>query len=98
RARSPLIPYTTLFRSLEQGTKFEKDWEQTLQIYSRNHPEKSSEFLRVISGKLPENWKDALPVFPSDEKGMATRSVSGKVINALRSEEHTSELQSRENL
>lgn len=69
--------------ALERGTKFEIDWEQTLQIYSRNHPEKSSEFLRVISGKLPENWKDALPVFPSDEKGMATRSVSGKVINAL---------------
>lgn len=33
--------------------------------------------------KLPENWADALPKFPVDPKGMATRAASGKVINAL---------------
>jgi transketolase len=32
---------------------------------------------------LPDNWESALPVFTSDEKGLATRAASGKVINAL---------------
>ena len=31
----------------------------------------------------PQDWESALPVFPADEKGMATRIASGKVINAL---------------
>ncbi len=69
--------------ALERGAKLEKNWEQTLQDYSHNNPEKGAEFERAIAGKLPENWKDALPVFPTNDKGMATRSVSGKVINAL---------------
>ncbi len=69
--------------ALERGATVETEWEQTLQNYSQNFPEKSQEFKRVVAGELPGNWKDALPTFPSSEKGMATRSVSGKVINAL---------------
>jgi transketolase len=34
-------------------------------------------------GELPDNWQTDLPCFPVDPKGMATRSASGKVINAL---------------
>jgi transketolase len=32
---------------------------------------------------LPEGWDAALPKFPVDAKGMATRSSSGKVLNTL---------------
>lgn len=69
--------------ALNRGDQFESEWQQTLQDYNSKNPEKSAEFKRVIRGELPENWKEALPVFPTSEKGMATRSVSGKVINAL---------------
>ncbi len=69
--------------ALERGAQFESEWDQRLQNYSEVNPENGVEFKRVISGELPANWKDALPVFPTSEKGMATRSVSGKVINAL---------------
>jgi len=32
---------------------------------------------------LPADWETALPTFPADEKGQATRVASGKIINAL---------------
>ena len=31
----------------------------------------------------PAGWTDALPTFPADPKGMATRKASGEVLNAL---------------
>jgi len=36
-----------------------------------------------LERKLPENWQDKLVEFPADEKGMASRVSSGKVINLL---------------
>ena len=33
--------------------------------------------------RLPDGWADALPAFPPDAKGMATRKASGEVLNAL---------------
>ena len=34
-------------------------------------------------GELPEQWQNALPTFPADAKGLATRESSGKVLNAI---------------
>ena len=38
-----------------------------------------------MSKKLPEDWEESLPGFPADEKGLASRVSSGKVINAIAS-------------
>jgi transketolase len=32
---------------------------------------------------VPDGWDAALPEFPADAKGLATRDSSGKVLNAL---------------
>ncbi len=69
--------------ALPRGAKLEAEWNATLESYYRNNLTKGAELKRMLAGELPENWKDALPTFPASEKGMATRSVSGKVINAL---------------
>ena len=37
----------------------------------------------VASRQLPEGLDEALPVFPADAKGVATRAASGKVLTAL---------------
>ncbi len=42
-----------------------------------------AELERRLKGELPKDWESALPVFPADPKGMATRSSSGKVLTAL---------------
>ena len=69
--------------ALERGAEVENHWEEALRRYCQNNFEKGTDLKRVLSGELPENWQDALPTFPANEKGLATRSASGKVINAL---------------
>jgi len=69
--------------ALGRGAEVENNWEEALQSYYQNNSEKGTELKRVLAGELPENWQDALPAFPASGKGLATRSASGKVINAL---------------
>lgn len=68
---------------VEDGRMLEGSWEKLLEAYEEAFPVLASEFKRRISGELPENWEAAIPSFPEDEKGMATRAASGKVLNAL---------------
>ena len=72
------------FREIKtNGIEHEKQWTALIQEYQQQFPEKGKELKRRIEGKLPDDWESALPAFPADAKGMATRSSSGKVINAL---------------
>ena len=68
---------------VEDGRVVEGSWEKELSAYEEAFPELAKEFIRRINGELPKGWESALPEFPADEKGMATRAASGKVINAL---------------
>ena len=37
----------------------------------------------MLRRELPDGWDEGLPVFPPDQKGIATRDASGKVLNAV---------------
>ncbi len=81
-----LIPAESLafFRqAVGQGAKWERAWHRKLSSYQKAFPELAAELERRLAGKLPEGWQEGLPEFPADEKGLATRASSGKVINAL---------------
>jgi transketolase len=69
--------------ALDKGLGYENEWKMRLEAYIRLYPEAGRELRRRLSGELPQGWKTALPVFPADPKGMATRAASGKTINAL---------------
>ncbi len=69
--------------AVERGERLEREWRDKLDAYRRAFPEEYAELERRLSGRLPAGWEAALPTFPPDEKGMATRVSSGKVINAL---------------
>ena len=72
------------FRQVREiGEDREKSWNSQFEEYEELHPELASEFSRRMKGELVPNWDKDLPVFPADDKGMATRAASGKVINAL---------------
>lgn len=74
----------TFFRqAVEKGKAAELDWEEQFRVYGEKEPVFARELKRRIEGVLPENWENALPEFTVDDKGMATRAASGKVINAL---------------
>ena len=68
---------------VEEGRLLQSSWEKKLAAYEEAHPDLAAELKRRIAGVLPEDWESALPQFPVDEKGMATRAASGKVLNAL---------------
>ncbi|MDP1545761.1 MAG: transketolase [Anaerolineales bacterium] len=70
-------------KAVDRGRELEADWKMRREAYARLFPDLGSELVRRLSGKLPEGWESALPTFPTDAKGMATRAASGKVINAL---------------
>jgi transketolase len=69
--------------ALDRGSKAEAEWKDKFTAYQRLHPAQGAELKRRLEGELPADWDAGLPVFPTDEKGMASRVVSGKVINAL---------------
>jgi len=71
-------------KAVDRGRELEADWKMRREAYARLFPDLGTEFnRRILMNKLPEGWESALPTFPADPKGMATRAASGKVINAL---------------
>ena len=69
--------------NVARGAKRQQEWEALFRDYEKHYPQLAHEFLLLQSGELPQGWQQALPQFPADEKGLATRASSGKVINAL---------------
>jgi transketolase len=67
----------------ERGTTAVEQWEELRRRYRREHPELAAELDRRADGRLPEDLVDLLPRFAPDDGPIATRSASGKVLNAL---------------
>ena len=65
------------------GIKKEQAWKELYSKYKEKYPSEAAEYELLSSGKLPEGWKDNIPVFKPDEKGLATRKASGKTLNAI---------------
>ncbi|HEX7433581.1 MAG TPA: transketolase, partial [Anaerolineaceae bacterium] len=70
-------------QSVRLGEDLEQAWQKKFTAYQAAYPELAAELERRLAGKLPDGWQDGLPDFPADEKGIATRTSSGKVLNAL---------------
>jgi transketolase len=70
-------------KAVERGRELEFDWKMKFDAYKNLHPKLGAELARRLAGKLPDDWDADLPTFPADEKGMATRKSSGKVLDAL---------------
>jgi len=81
-----LVPGAVLkhFRgAVDRGAQAEADWAQRFDAYAKAFPEAAHEVQRRLRGALPDGWDARLPVFPADNKGMATRVAGGKVMNAI---------------
>ncbi|PIQ77167.1 transketolase [Candidatus Peregrinibacteria bacterium CG11_big_fil_rev_8_21_14_0_20_46_8] len=69
--------------AIENGAKLEEEWKTKFAEYQKAQPELAAEIELLSSGKLPDGWQDALPVFKAEDGNMATRKASGTVINAI---------------
>lgn len=65
------------------GISKEEDWKEMYEKYKKEFPKEAAEYELLSSNNLPKGWDTKLPEFPADEKGIATRKASGKVLNAI---------------
>jgi transketolase len=70
-------------RAIERGEQAEQEWNARFAAYKEAHPELAAEWEVMQRGDLPDGWDAGFPVFPADEKGVAGRDASAKVLNAI---------------
>lgn len=83
-----LIPEAALAHyraALERGAQAEAAWNQSLSSYAGTYAELATELQGRLSAELPPGWDADIPVFASDDRGLATRDASGRVMNAIAS-------------
>jgi transketolase len=66
-----------------RGATVRAAWEDMFAAYRKQYPDLADQIDHMQRRELPEGWDSALPTFPADAKGMATRDSSGKVLNAI---------------
>jgi transketolase len=69
--------------SIEKGRRMEVAWKTSMDSYEKTYPDLAAQWKRWMEGGLPEGWENAVPSFPADPKGIATRVASGTVLNAV---------------
>jgi transketolase len=67
----------------ERGKQAHARWNEQFAAWAAASPERQALLDRLSARALPDGWADALPAFEASEKGLATRSASGQVLNAL---------------
>jgi transketolase len=82
-----LVPKTVYEHFAEgiglHGAMAHRAWVDLFAVYRAAYPELAAEIDQIQRRDLPVNWDRNLPVFAPDEKGLAGREASGKVLNAL---------------
>jgi transketolase len=66
-----------------RGRAARQAWEAMFDRYRTAFPDLADEVERIQRRDLPEGWEKALPTFPPDPKGLASRESSGQVLNAV---------------
>lgn len=66
-----------------RGKQAREDWLAMFERYRVAHPELADALYAMQHRELPKDWDSAIPTFPVDGKGLASRDSSGKVLNAL---------------
>ena len=66
-----------------RGAAEHKQWRAKFDKYRMQFPKEAAEVEAIIANKLPAGWDANLKPFEANEKGMATRVSSGKVLNMI---------------
>ena len=68
---------------VKRGKAARREWDKSYQAWRKANPERAELLDRLVTGEAPAGLAKALPTFPADAKGIATRAASGKVLTAL---------------
>lgn len=75
--------------AVQKGAEMEANWKVLLTDYRSHHPDLGKQLNQALKGKLPVNWKSFIPSFTPQDGPIATRNVSGKVMNVLSQKLHS---------
>jgi len=70
-------------KALAKGEEMEHAWQEVFDTYKAHYPEFAGQFVDAVSGFLTQGWDSKIPVFKPEDGPVATRSASGKVLNAI---------------
>ena len=73
---------------IAKGKDAEEGWNNLFTTYKDGNPDLAETLLKAISGEFPEGWENDLPDFSDSTKAIATRSASGKMLNAIAEKLH----------
>jgi transketolase len=66
-----------------RGRQAHEAWQKTVADYAKAQAPLAGELHDFLDSRLPSGWEAAIPTFPADAKGLASRVSSGKVLQAL---------------
>ena len=66
-----------------RGAQLRKEWLARFDAYKAKYPAEADALYRMQHRQLPDGWEQAIPSFPADAKGLASRDSSAKVLNAV---------------
>jgi len=66
-----------------RGRGLRDAWFVKLDEYQKAFPELADHLVRMQKRELPDGWDKDIPKFDADDKGLAGRDASGKVLNAI---------------
>jgi len=67
----------------DRGEAMQLVWQQRYDAFRAAYPADAAELERRLAGTLPDGWEERLPEFAPGDAQLATRSASGKVLNAI---------------
>jgi transketolase len=68
---------------IARGQALRLKWQESYDTWAAANPDGVALLERMSRRRLPEGWESALPVFEPDQKGIATRAASGKILTAI---------------
>jgi transketolase len=66
-----------------RGQQAHADWRAAFDKFAQKSPDLAAQWNQMQHDELPAGWEEAIPTFPADAKGLASRVSSGKVLNAV---------------
>ncbi len=70
-------------QAVHRGQTAETEWRDKFSEYRKAYPDLAEKFEAALINELADGWEQALPDFEPGDGAIATRTASGKVINAI---------------
>ncbi len=74
---------TNFRKAVKKGEGLERQWNGVVERWAKQHPELAKEWKGLAESAKSGEWAKELPAFEPGDGPMATRSASGKCLNAM---------------